>query len=92
MIRKLLNLLLFQKKIFFRSYLISIVIGLLAERKLASIGFSFLFISLFIHYFSYEIKNKENYYYYFNLGFSKIFLWFSTLIIGLFNCLILTLI
>ena len=87
--RILKNILLFQKKIFFISYAISILIGVLFGGQPKMIGLSFLFIAPFTQYFFYEIKNKNQYYYYYNLGISNVMLWISTFVIGLINLLIL---
>ena len=83
------NILLFQKKIFFISYTISILIGILFGGQPKIIGLSFLFIAPFTQYLLYEIKNKNQCYYYYNLGISDIMLWVSTFVIGLINLFIL---
>ena len=88
-LRILKNILLFQKKIFFISYAISILIGILFGGQPKMIGLSFLLIAPFTQYFFYEIKNKNQYYYYYNLGISNVMLWISTFVIGLINLLIL---
>ncbi len=56
------------------------------------IGLSFLLIAPFTQYFFYEIKNKNQYYYYYNLGISNVMLWISTFVIGLINLFILMII
>jgi len=56
------------------------------------IGLSFLLIAPFAQYSFYEIKNKNQYYYYYNLGISNVMLWTSTFVIGLINLLILMMI
>ena len=91
-LRILKNILLFQKKIFFISYAISILIGILLGGQPKMIGLSFLLIAPFTQYFFYEIKNKNQYYYYYNLGISNVMLWISTFVIGLINLLILMII
>lgn len=91
-LRLLKNIILFQKKIFFISYIISIVIGILFGFEPQTIGLSFLFIAPVTQYFFYEIKNKNQYYYYYNLGLSNVMLWVSTFVIALVNFLILTII
>jgi len=90
-VRLLKNIILFQKKIFFISYIISIIIGILFGGDLKSIGLSFLFVAPFTQYIFYEI-NKNQYYYYYNLGLNKAILWFSTFVIALINLLILIII
>jgi len=83
------NILLFQKKIFFISYAISILIGIFFGGGLKTIGLSFICIAPFTQYFFYEAKHKNQYYYYYNLGISRLILWGSTFVIGLVNVLIL---
>lgn len=73
------------------SYMLSIVIGQYGEGKIA-IGFAFLIIAPFVHFFVYEVKNKNEYYFYYNLGLSKIKLWLSTFLIAFINIILLSLI
>ena len=81
---------LFQRKVFPVSYLIAIVVGFLLGGKPQTIGFCFLAIAPMIQYYSYDIKDKNQYYYFYNLGLSEIHLWFSTVIIGIINLVILS--
>jgi len=90
-LRLLKNIIVFQRKIFFLSYIISIGVGLLFGGELTTIGLSFFIIAPFTQYFLYEMNNKNQYYYYYNLGLSKLSLWISTLIISLINLLVLIL-
>ncbi|MAX72017.1 MAG: hypothetical protein CMC76_13130 [Flavobacteriaceae bacterium] len=83
---------LFQKKIIFLAYFISIIIGIIFGLKLNVIGISFFTILPLLHYFFYDIKDKSEYYYYYNLGVSRNKLWLSTLVTGTINFLILVLI
>lgn len=83
------NILLFQKKIVFITYAISIFIGFFFGGNPKIIGLTFLWIAPFTQYFFYEVKNKNQYYYYYNLGISKLILWGSTFILGVINFLIL---
>lgn len=55
------------------------------------IGLYYIFTSPLIHYFIYENSNNKRYYYYFNLGFGKIILWSSTIILGIINFFIFSL-
>ena len=41
-----------------------------------------------MHYFIYEIGNPNEYYFYYNLGFSKFFLWSTTIISAVIVALI----
>ena len=68
------------------------MLGILLGGKLSTIGICFIFIAPIIQYYVYEIKHKNEYYYYFNLGLGTIELWASTFIIALINLLILSLI
>jgi hypothetical protein len=72
--------------------MISIVIGILLGGKLTTIGLCFIFIAPLVQYYVYEIKNKNEYYYYNNLGLDNHKLWVSTFIIAFINLLILSLI
>lgn len=54
-------------------------------------GLFYVLISPIIHYLIYEVKGNNEYYYYFNLGFRKIGLWCSTIILGVVNLLIFSL-
>ncbi len=90
--RLLKNILLFQKKIVFTSAIIAVAIGFIFSVSLNIIGLYYLYIAPMTHLFIYEIKNKNEYYYYYNLGLTKLILWGSTFVIALINLLILSLI
>lgn len=47
------------------------------------LGISFIFLLPVFHYFSYELRSPQEYYFYHNLGLSKLVLWLSTIMIGL---------
>jgi len=68
------------------------VTGLIFGDDIKSIGLAFLFIAPLMQYFVYEIKNKHEYYFYYNLGLSNAKLWVSTFIIGIINLILLSLI
>tara|TARA_R110002072_G_scaffold117281_7_gene248233 strand:- start:29733 stop:29990 length:258 start_codon:yes stop_codon:yes gene_type:complete len=85
-------MLLFQRRIFFTSYFLALTLALLIKASPKIIGIFYLMIALFVHLFSYDILNKNKYYYYFNLGISKTKLWVSTILIGFINLFILSLI
>ena len=55
---------------------------------LEAIGFSLMFIAPLVHFFTYETKNKNEYYYYYNLGFNRFKLWCSTFAFGFINLII----
>ena len=84
----LYSLWLFHKKLFVPSISFAILFGSFSiyvnsNFTLVGVGVSYLFLSLFFHYFIYEIRNINDYYFYYNLGLSKIILWISTLIFSL---------
>ncbi|CAM1344949.1 conserved membrane hypothetical protein [Tenacibaculum amylolyticum] len=87
--RSIKNILLFQRKIFFISYIIAISFSQFAENKKIALAIIFFFISLFTHLFIYDINNKNKYYFYYNVGLSYNILWFSTITIGFINLFIL---
>jgi len=43
---------------------------------------SYMMLSLFYHYYFYELLNPEEYYFLYNLGFGSYLLWFLTFILG----------
>ncbi len=90
--RTLRNILLFQRDILLISYSISISIGLLVRFEPMLIGLNFMLIAPISHFFLYEIRNKNYYYYFYNLGLSKTILWCSTFIIGIINLLIISIV
>jgi len=55
-------------------------------------GISYLFFTPMFQYFIYEIRSPHEYYFYYNLGISKLVLWLSSVILSLFTCLIIMLI
>ena len=50
---------------------------------------SFITLTPFFQYFIYEVRNPNEYYFYLNMGISKLVLWISTLILSLFIRLIM---
>ena len=91
-------ILLFYQKIFFPAIIISSGVGIvnaaiLGSQALGSIGIVFIFFAPLIHFFIYELMRRKEYYFYYNLGLSKITLWlFSismSLLIGI--CIIIIL-
>jgi len=78
----------------FPTLIVSILIGLIGVSmsdsfSLKGVGLAYILMSLFFHYFIYEIRNPNEYYFYYNFGLSKIYLWACTLIISLFVGLIM---
>jgi hypothetical protein len=88
---------LFYKKLIISSLSFSIIIALLGGFLLETglllkgIGLAYIFIAPLFHFFIYELRNENEYYFYYNLGLSKIVLWISTVLISLSIGLILML-
>jgi len=55
-------------------------------------GISYLIVTPLFQYYIYEIRNPNEYYFYYNMGMSKPILWLATLIFSLFIGLIIRLI
>jgi len=51
-------------------------------RLFAGTGISFIFLTPAFHYFTYEINSPNEYYFYHNLGLSKLNLWLTTVFIS----------
>jgi hypothetical protein len=47
-----------------------------------TIGIVYICLTPVFQYFIYEIRNPEEYYFYYNMGLSKLFLWVYSLIIS----------
>jgi len=84
----LVNIFLFQKPLLINAGVISIILGFIVGGEFKSIGILFFFMILIMHFLNYEIRHKQEYYYYYNLGLSKLTLWVSTLFIGLISLII----
>lgn len=78
----------FYKKILVPTLPIAILFAL-AGGSVAAFGVAYLFISLNLHFFIYEILYARDYYFYYNLGLSKLNLWLATfgigVVVGLFS-------
>jgi len=57
----------------------------------AGTGISYIILAPFFHFFTYEVTNPKEYYFYYNLGLSKAVLWANTLVISTIIGLILIL-
>ena len=73
----------FYKKILLPALLFSLLISFLLPFGFETFGLSFLLILPVLHYFIYELRFKNEYYFYANLGFSRIFLWSGTVLLSL---------
>ena len=87
------GLFIFYSRLIIPSLSLSILLSLLMMdniRFLAGIGISYIVFSLALHYYIYEIKNTDEYCFYYNLGLSRFWLWVNTIGISLFLGLMLT--
>lgn len=83
MLKALQAYLYFYQKIFLISFLVSILLSFLAGFSVRNLALSYLFLAPFFHFMIYEIRNKNEYYFYANFGLSRRFLWMTTLTISL---------
>ena len=92
--RMIKGLWIFYKKLLFPSLALSILLSLMEMPLVkihAGIGISFILLTPFFHFFLYETRNSDEYYFYYNLGLSKPVLWANTLITSLLIGLLLIL-
>lgn len=82
----------FQKRIVPPALFISALLGLLLFNSFWAVGLIFLIMGPLWHYLIYEMRYKQEYYFYFNLGFTRLSLWVSTLILSMGVFLIILLI
>ena len=93
--RLTLVILLFYKRLIIPSLLFSIIFGSLSYLNpyqfslKHAIGLAYIFMSPFMHYLIYDVINKNEYYFYYNLGLSRLTLWIASLTISLLIGIIL---
>jgi hypothetical protein len=95
--RIILSILIFYKKLVIPSLIVALAISLpewLREEAfpMITVVISYILMSLFFHYFIYEKRNPGEYYFYFNLGLSKIILWGTSLFLSTMIGLILVIV
>lgn len=83
--RMLKNILLFQSKVLPTSLIISFLIGGFTPIPLKLTALSLCIIIPCNHFYFYNLMNKSQYFYYYNLGISNTKLWLSTIIISLIS-------
>jgi hypothetical protein len=81
----------FYKKMAIPIWSISILIGFLdfTGPSIGSIGMAEIFVAPVMHFLIYELGNQEEYYFYYNIGFTKVLLWGITLGVGVMVGLIM---
>jgi len=90
----ILGIWIFYRKLIVPTLLLSVLIcfvgGLIGgSYSLKWFGFSYMILTPLFQYFIYEIRNKNEYFFYYNLGLSKPILWASSISISLVFGLIL---
>lgn len=76
----------FYRKLILPSLSVSILLSLFMmdlPMLVSGVGIAYIFIAPVYHYFTYDFTNPHQYYFYYNLGFSKIHLWLISIIINL---------
>jgi hypothetical protein len=77
----------FYKKLIIPSMVVSVLIGsfgmtISGSFLIRTVGIGYILLSPLFHYFIYEIRNPGEYYFYYNMGLSKLILWASTFTIS----------
>lgn len=85
-------ILLFYSKTFIPTLILSVLVGAIGGFNLSYIGLGFIIFGFFFLTIIYDYKNPEDYYFYNNLGLSKLTLKLSATAINLIIFIILSLI
>lgn len=75
----------FYQKLVIPTLVVSILLSFIMMDHInlyTGIGISIIFLTPVFHYFIYEIRYPNEYYFYYNLGLSKISLWVGTVVIS----------
>ncbi|ALR30888.1 hypothetical protein ATE47_10255 [Chryseobacterium sp. IHB B 17019] len=83
MIKSFKILWIFYFKILIPAVLFSLLIAFQTGFNVDNFGLGFLLLFPLFHYFIYELRLKNEYYFYANFGFSRLFLWILTLSLSL---------
>jgi len=79
----------FQQKLLIPTFSLALAIGIAGNFMIFStpipegIGYGYIFAGPLAHYFIYDLRYKNEYYFYFNRGLDKVTLYGSTLILNL---------
>ena len=83
-------LLIFYRKLIVPALALSLLLSLTGIVPMTDgIGISFVFLMPMMHYFSYEARDPGVYYFYYNLGLSKLTLWVTTITLSSLTGLLL---
>ncbi|SHM26036.1 hypothetical protein SAMN05444267_10402 [Chryseobacterium polytrichastri] len=83
MLKNLKVLGIFYGKILIPTLLFSLLIALATNLSFKIFGLCFLLLFPLLHFFIYELRLKNQYLFYANFGFSRQFLWISTISMSL---------
>lgn len=83
MIKNLKILWIFYLKLFIPAILLSLLINTQLGFTVRNFGLCFLLFLPASHFLIYELRLKDEYYFYANFGFSRLFLWIYTTILSL---------
>ncbi|MBB6501075.1 hypothetical protein [Pedobacter cryoconitis] len=94
-LRVIKGLCIFYQKLIIPSLALSAVIALFMTKLVnfhTGTGIAFMLLTPVFHYFTYEVNNPGEYFFYYNLGLSKLLLWLNTFIVSVIIGLLLILI
>ncbi len=82
------GILVFYKKLIAPTIVFSLLSGfvgliLFGTFSLKLVGVSYILMGLLLHYYIYDIRHPNAYYFFFNMGLGKSVLWMATLLIGI---------
>lgn len=83
MIRDFKVLTIFYIKLLIPAVLFSLLVNTQLGFTVSNFGFCFLLFLPTTHFLIYELRLKDEYYFYANFGFSRLFLWIFTVILSL---------
>lgn len=84
----------FYKKLILPSLAVSVLLAVLffsSSKLCAGIGIAYIFLTPFFHFLFYDLARSNEYYFYYNLGISKLHLWISTIVWSLIFGIVLML-
>ena len=92
--RIFVSIFVFYKKLIVPTFTVAILIAFIGISRsgtfsLPAVGISYIFLTPLFHCFIYELRNSNEYFFYYNFGLSKLILWISSLIISIIVGLIL---
>lgn len=95
-LHKLKAILIFYQKLIVPASILTGLIGVMGfgiteEFSFKVLGISYVILALLFHYFIYEVKHFNEYYFYYNMGLNRLTLWTANCILSLIIGLVITL-